>query len=177
MRRFIPVIGASFVCTFLTTALQAETKVTITKTHLCCPQCITAVKTTLKDVPGVTHTASQETKSIEITAESDEAAQKAVDALAKAGFYGAIDSKTVTYKLADAPKGEVERLEVVGVHNCCGACTQAIKKALSTVDGVTANTAKPKAESFVIEGKFSAEKAIKALLDAGFCAQVKKGDQ
>jgi len=174
MRRYILPVAVSFACTFIAAALQAETKITITKTHLCCPQCITAVKTTLKDVPGVTHTASQETKSIEITAESDEAAQKAVNALAAAGFYGAIDSKTVTYKLAEAPKGDVKRLEVVGVHNCCGACTQAIKKALSTVEGVTANTAKPKAESFVIEGKFSAEKAIQALLDAGFCAQVKK---
>jgi copper chaperone CopZ len=174
MRRFVLPVAASFVFTFVAAALHAETKITITKTHLCCPQCIQAVDKTLKGMEGVTHKASQEAKSIEITASSDEAAQKAVDALATAGFYGAIDSETVKYKLAEAPKGEVERLEVIGVHNCCGACTQAIKKALGTVEGVTANTAKPKADSFVIEGKFSAEKALKALLDAGFCAQAKK---
>ena len=174
MRRNILVALSSFICLLANAALQAETKITITKTHLCCAQCLTGVEAALKDVPGVSHKSSQEAKTIELTAESDEAAQKAVDALAKAGFYGAIDSETVKYKLVPAPKGDVERLEITGVHNCCGACTQAIKKAIGTVDGVTANNVKAKQDTFVIEGKFSAEKAIKALLDAGFCAQVKK---
>jgi periplasmic mercuric ion binding protein len=174
MRRFTLPAFAILASLFVAASLQAETKVTISKTHLCCPMCVTAVAATLKDVDGVKHKCSQEAKTIEITADSEEAAQKAIDALAKAGFYGATDSEKVKYKLAEAPQGDVERLEIIGVHNCCGACTQAIKKALGTVDGITANTVKAKSDSFVLEGKFSAEKAIKALLDAGFCAQVKK---
>ena len=173
MRRFLPTL-AILACSIFTASLQAETKVTISKTHLCCPQCLTGVEAALKDVAGVKHKCSQEAKTIELAADSDEAAQKAIDALAKAGFYGATDSDKIKYKLVDAPKGDVERLEIVGVHNCCGACTQAIKKALGTVDGITANTVKAKSDSFVLEGKFSAQKAIQALLDAGFCAQAKK---
>lgn len=173
MRRLLPTL-AILACSIFTASLQAETKVTISKTHLCCAQCLTGVEAALKDVAGVKHKCSQEAKTIELTADSDEAAQKAVDALAKAGFYGATDSDKIKYKLVDAPQGDVERLEVVGVHNCCGACTQAIKKALGTVDGITANTVKAKSDSFVLEGKFSAQKAIQALLDAGFCAQAKK---
>jgi periplasmic mercuric ion binding protein len=174
MRRFTLPAFAILAGLLLAASLHAETKVTISKTHLCCPQCLTGVEAALKDVAGVKHKCSQQAKTIELTADSDEAAQKAIDALAKAGFYGATDSETIKYKLAEAPKGDVERLEIVGAHNCCGACTQAIKKALGTVDGITANTVKAKSDSFVLEGKFSAEKAIQALLDAGFCAQVKK---
>lgn len=174
MRRFTLPAVAILACLFAAASLKAETKVTISKTHLCCPQCLTGVAAALKDVDGVKHECSQQEKTIAIKAESDEAAQKAIDALAKAGFYGATDNEKIKYKLADAPKGDVERLEIIGVHNCCGACTQAIKKALGTVDGITANTVKAKSDSFVLEGKFSAEKAIQALLDAGFCAQAKK---
>jgi copper chaperone CopZ len=174
MYRFILPTAVALTCVFASASLQAETKVTISKTHLCCPMCVTAVAATLKDVEGVKGACDQKAKTITITAESDEAAQKAIDALAKAGFYGATDNEKIKYKLADAPAGEVERLEIVGVHNCCGACTTAIKKALDGVDGIKANTVKAKSESFVIEGKFSAEKAIQALLDAGFCAQAKK---
>ena len=174
MRRFTLPALAVFAGLFVAASLQAETKVTISKTHLCCPMCVTAVAATLKDVAGVKPMCDQKAKTITITADSDEAAQKAIDALAKAGFYGTTDSDKIKYKLAEAPKGDVERLEIVGVHNCCGACTTAIKKALEGVDGITANTVKAKSDSFVLEGKFSAEKAIQALLDAGFCAQAKK---
>ena len=174
MRSTCLIAVSSALCLFATASLQAETKVTISKTHLCCPMCVTAVAATLKDVEGVKPKCDQKAKTIEITADSDEAAQKAIDALAKAGFYGATDNEKIKYKLAEAPKGEVERLEIVGVHNCCGQCTAAIKKALEGVDGITANTVKAKSDSFVREGKFSAEKAIQALLDIGFCAQAKK---
>jgi mercuric ion binding protein len=174
MRRFALPAVAVLACLFVAASLPAETKVTISKTHLCCPQCLTGVEAALKDVEGVKHKCSQEAKTIELTADSDEAAQKAIDALAKAGFYGPTDSDKIKYKDIAVPKGEVERLEIIGVHNCCGACTQAIKKALGTVDGITANTVKAKSDSFVLEGKFNAQKAIQALLDAGFCAQVKK---
>src|SRR5262245_16894949 len=121
--RFIAFAIFGLVCSMLAAgALQAETKVTISKTHLCCPQCLTAVEATLKGIEGVKHKSSQEAKTIEITAASDEAAQKAVDALAGAGFYGTIDSKTIKFKDVEAPKGDIERIEIAGVHNCCGAC-------------------------------------------------------
>lgn len=173
MLRLLPIAIASFVCFVTAASLQAETKVTVSKTHLCCPQCLTGVEAALKDVEGIKHKSSQEAKTIEITAESDEAAQKAVDALAAAGFYGTTDSDKIKYKDVAVPEGEVARLEIAGVHNCCGACANALKKAVA-IDGVTGNTIKAKETAFVVEGKFNAKQLVKALLDAGFYVQVKK---
>ena len=63
---------------------------------------------------------------------------------------------------------KVARMEIVHVHNCCGACTKAIKKALAEVEGVKADTCKSKEEKFVIEGDFEPKDAIAALIEAGF---------
>ena len=41
-------------------------------------------------------------------------------------------------------KGKVKTLAVTDVHNCCGACTKSIKDAVKKVEGVTANTVKPR---------------------------------
>ena len=173
MRRIVTHLSLSLVLAFAA-ATSAETKVTISDTHLCCGQCLRAVDSTLKDMAGVKHKSSQEAKTIEITAESDAAAQKAIDALAAAGFYGKLDNDKVKYKPVAAGDAAVEKLEVAGVHNCCGACTNAIKKAVTSVSGVTGTNVKAKEESFAIEGKFKPADVVKALLDAGFYVEVKK---
>jgi mercuric ion binding protein len=173
MRRFVTLLSLA-VALLLGGTSAAETKVTISETHLCCGQCLKAVEATLKDMPGVTHKSSQEAKTIEITAESDAAAQKAIDALAGAGFYGKLNSDKVKYKPVAAGDAAVEKLEVAGVHNCCGACTSAIKKAVTSVSGVTGTSVKNKETAFAIEGKFKPAEVVKALLDAGFYVEVKK---
>src|SRR5262245_10607353 len=157
----------------LAAELRAETKVTISGTHLCCGQCVTAVNTTLKDIKGVTHKANQQAKTIELTAENDEAAQKAVDALAAAGFCGKTDSAKVKYADIATSQDAVEKLEIEGIHNCCGQCTTAIKKAVTGVSGVTGTGIKAKDTSFVVEGKFKPADLVKALVDAGFYVKVK----
>jgi copper chaperone CopZ len=167
-------LAVAALASLLIAELRAETKVTISGTHLCCGQCLRAVDATLKDIQGVTHKSSQEAKTIELTAESDAAAQKAVDALAAAGFYGKTSSDKVKYADITAGKEPVERLEVAGVHNCCGACTNAIKKAVTGVSGVTATSVKAKETAFVIEGKFKPADLVQALLDAGFYVQIKR---
>ena len=158
----------------LSTAARAETKVTLSGVHLCCPQCVSIVGKTLKDLPGVKGECSQKDKTVVLTAESNEAAQKAVDALAKAGFYGKLDNDAVKFKPIDVPKGNVERLEVSGVHNCCGQCANIIKGAIGKVKGVSANTVGAKKEEFVVEGDFSAAELVEALLSEGFHVTVKK---
>jgi copper chaperone CopZ len=152
---------------------QAETKVTISGTHLCCGACVKAVDKALGNISGVKHEASQGDHAIVLKADSDEAAQKAVDALAAAGFYGKVDSQTVKYKDVAAPQGNVKRLELSGVHNCCGSCNKSIKAAVATVKGVSADTAKAKESSFVVEGDFIAKDLVAAMLAAGFYVQVK----
>jgi copper chaperone CopZ len=172
LRIFAHAVCFTFI--FMAGAASGETKVTISGTHLCCGQCLKAVDSTLKDMSGVKHTSSQQAKTIEITAENDAAAQKAIDALAAAGFHGKLDSDKVKFKSIDAGDATVEKLEVSGVHNCCGQCTTAIKKAVTSVSGVTGTNIKNRDETFVVEGKFKPADLVKSLLDAGFHVEVKK---
>jgi copper chaperone CopZ len=158
---------------FLSAAAQAEVKVTISKSHLCCPMCFKAVDETLKDLEGVTHQTSKEDKTITITAQDEKKAQAAIDTLAKAGFHGKTDVESIQFKKVETPEGAVKRLEVSGIHNCCGACTSAIKKAVDGVTGVQANTCKPRETTFVVEGDFKAAELVEALLNIGFHCQVK----
>ena len=89
MRRIVVIPSLAAACLLLITAgAQAEVKVTISKSHLCCPMCFKAVDETLKDLEGVKHETSREEKTITITAEDEKKAQAAIDALAKAGFHG-----------------------------------------------------------------------------------------
>src|SRR5688500_12667460 len=122
-------IARSFAIAFASLSMlcvvaQAETKVTVSGTHLCCPQCVTIVGSTLKDIAGVKAECRQKDKTIAITADINESAQKAIDALAAAGFYGKLDNKFVKYKDIAVPSGNVTKVEVSGVHNCCGMCAK-----------------------------------------------------
>jgi periplasmic mercuric ion binding protein len=153
---------------------DAETKVTISGTHLCCGQCLRAVDTTLKDMAGVKFQSDQSAKTIEITADNDEAAQKAINALADAGFYGKLSNDKLAFKKVDAGDAAVQKLELAGIHNCCGQCTTSIKKAVTGVSGVSGTNVKAKDTSFAVEGNFKPGELVKALLDAGFYVQVKK---
>ena len=174
MRNLVSVLSCFVFAGFVTPMLQAETTVTISKTHLCCRACVNAVGSALADAKGVKAECNQKESTIKLTADTDEVAQKAIDTLAKAGFYGTLDSDKFKFKAVEASKDKVGRLELVDVHNCCGACNTAIVKAVNAVTGVKANTAKAKQTSFVFEGEFVAADVIKALRDAGFHANVKK---
>src|SRR5205809_2516549 len=122
MRRFVTFLGIAGLLLVGRSAV-AETKVTISDTHLCCGQCLRAVDSTLKDMAGVKFKSDQGAKTIEITADNDEAAQKAINALADAGFYGKLDNDKLKFKPVDAGDAAVQKLEVSGIHNCCGQCT------------------------------------------------------
>ena len=65
--------------------------------------------------------------------------------------------------MSDIPAGKVKSLKVSGIHNCCGPCCDAIKEAIKTVEGVTGDTAKPRATTFVVTGDFYAADLVKAL--------------
>jgi copper chaperone CopZ len=158
----------------LSVAARAETKVTLSGVHLCCGMCVTAVGNTLKDVAGVKGECSQQAKTITLTADDAAAAQKAVDALAKAGFHGKPDSDVVKYKPVEAPSGNVKKLELTGIHNCCGQCTRIIKATVTKVKGVTSDNTTAKQDAITVEGDFSARERVDALLGAGFHVEVKK---
>jgi mercuric ion binding protein len=158
-----------------TGAVRADSTVELKNTHLCCGACVAAVNKIVKEVEGATAKCDQKAKTVTITAKDDATAQKAIDALAAGGFHGDTGNKDVAVKDdSGVEKGKVKTLTVTGIHNCCGNCNKAIKAAVKTVDGVKADTAKSKEDTFEVTGEFEAADLIKALNDAGFHVKVKK---
>jgi periplasmic mercuric ion binding protein len=151
----------------------AETKVTVKGVHLCCGSCVKGVAAALKGVEGVRPSCDQKAGTVTLTAQSDEAAQRALDALGAAGYFGDTRDAKLAIKPASPAKGKVKSLTLTGVHNCCGKCCGAIKAAVKTVDGVKSDTAKPKADAFEVTGDFEPSAVLDALNAAGFNATIK----
>src|SRR6516162_8482685 len=72
---------------------RAETKVELTGVHLCCGNCVKAVGKIVQGVDGAEAKCDQKKKTVTITAPDVKTAQKALDALAKAGFHGKTEDK------------------------------------------------------------------------------------
>jgi mercuric ion binding protein len=155
-------------------AVRAETKVEVKGVHLCCGACVKTAKSIVEKT-GAKAAVNQSKKTVTITADDDKAAQTALDALAEAGFHGTTDNKDVTIKDdSGAQAGKVQSLKLSGAHNCCGQCCKIIKSTVKKVDGVKADTAKPKEGSFEVTGDFDAAELIKTLNAAGFHVKVEK---
>jgi periplasmic mercuric ion binding protein len=157
----------------LAAAASLESKVEVMGVHLCCPGCVKGVAAALKGIDGVKPACDQENSTVTITADDDQAAQKALDALGAAGYFGDTGNPKLAIKQdLTAPQGKVDKLSLTGIHNCCRQCTKAIKDAVKKVDGVGGDTAQAKGKSFDVTGSFDAAQVIKALNAAGFHVQV-----
>ena len=149
-----------------TSWVAAETKVTLENTHLCCPSCVKGATKAVTSVDGATAVCDKDAKTVTITAPDAATAQKALNALEAAGFYG----KATGADLKDdsgAPKGEVKSLTLTGIHNCCKKCTTAINATIKKVPGATGEI-EAKAETVTVTGDFDAGKLVQAFEDAGF---------
>src|SRR5204863_1771721 len=114
-----------------------------------CKGCVAGINKALKDVEGVQATVEKENALVKLTAKDAASAQKAVDALAAAGYHGKTDNKEIAMKdNSGAPDGKVTKLELTGIHNCCDACTEDIDKAVKAVAGVKSDSAKEKVTTF-----------------------------
>jgi copper chaperone CopZ len=175
MRLFLGMVATSLLgLSSVGSVARAETKVEIKGVHLCCGACEKGVATALKGLDGVTQVSDRKAKTVTLTASNDEAAQKAIDALATAGYHGTIDGGALSIKQEpNVPAGKVKSLALTNLHNCCGACGNAIKKAVKTVAGVSGDTVKPKQADFEVTGDFDAAEVVKALNAAGFHVQIK----
>jgi copper chaperone CopZ len=151
----------------------AEVKVELSEMHICCNACVKGIENAVKDIPGVTVEVDKEAATTVVKADDARAAEKAIEAIAHAGFHGV--SNHADLKMKDdsgAAKGSVARLELTNIHNCCGGCMKAVKGAVKDVKGVTGDTLKPKETRFVVEGRFSPAEVIAALNAAGFHAKI-----
>jgi copper chaperone CopZ len=154
-------------------ATRTEVEVELTGVHLCCQGCVNAADAAIRSVEGVGSRCDMENGTVTLTAGDDDAARKALDALAAAGFYGRSNNKHLAMKpVGNVPNGKVKRLKVSGIHNCCGLCCRAIKGAISAVDGVIGDTAEPGVTTFEVTGDYRATELVEELNAAGFSARV-----
>jgi copper chaperone CopZ len=152
-------------------AARADYTVTLSNVHLCCDGCVKDAKEAVGDVSGASVAADQAAKSVVITASDQATAQKAVNALIEAGFYGQASDPAITVAQTSGPDAEVKSLKLSGVHLCCKHCVKDLNAAVSKVKGVAGTTASTEADSFEITGDFNSKDVIAALHAAGFSAK------
>src|SRR3954447_19512125 len=143
----------SFLIALVSTALaltaRAETSVKLTDVHLCCKSCVNGVGKAIATVPGAAAACDADAGTVTLTAADDATAQKGVDALVSAGYYGKSENPAI--KVADtsgAKDAKVSTLNVNDVHLCCGKCVKAVNAAVSGVPGVASNNAEKNAKTF-----------------------------
>jgi copper chaperone CopZ len=159
-------------------ASTAAETVELKKVHMCCDGCAEEVATVLSRVEGVTGVSTDKTTtSATFTAADAKVAQKALDALAAAGFHGDPE-KGKGYAFQDdsgVKAGTVKALTVTGFHNSCGGCVKSLKEAVKDVNGAAGVTVRAKVGTAEVTGEFEAVELVKALNGAGF--HVKIGDR
>ena len=149
-------------------AQAADVSVKLTDVHLCCQSCVKGVQAAVGQVPGVTASADMEEGTVSLTGPDTATVQKAVDALTSAGYFGKSSDPSIKVNAVTGAKDQkVQSLQVEGVHLCCGKCVKSVNAALSSVPGVTGNTAAKGAKSFTVTGDFNDKEVFDALQKAG----------
>mgnify|MGYP000883816152 CR=1 FL=1 len=150
----------------------AETKVTLSGVHLCCKGCVKGV-TKAVDKSGGKASCDAKAGTVVISG-TKEVVEKALEAVAKAGYYGKSDNKELAIGCqGGAEDKKVKTLTLGGTHLCCGKCVKAVARAVSATDGAAAHTAKKGSKTFEVTGDFNARAFIRALHDNGLHAFVK----
>src|SRR6266436_601786 len=173
MKKLITV--ASILLALGWTAQAADTTVKLSNVHLCCNSCVKGVDKALSGVTGATAQSDKDAGTVTITAPDKATAQKAVNALVAAGYFGASSDPAIKVSARSGAKNaKVQSLKVNGVHLCCNKCVTSVKDALATVPGVNGNTAAKGVESFDVTGDFNAQQAFTALNKAGLSGKAGK---
>ena len=147
----------------------APVTVTLSDVHLCCGNCVNGVNAALKPLAGVTAASDQAKKTVAITAPDKATAQKAVDALLAAGYFGTSSDASIKVNADTGAKSEkVASLEVTNVHLCCAKCVTGVQTALKGLPGYKDSNPTVKGTTFTINGDFNAKDAMTALQKAGF---------
>jgi copper chaperone CopZ len=158
-----------------------DVKVEVKGLHLCCGGCSGAATGAINGAGGKDAKADQASGTITFSASNEKNAQKALDALAKAGFYGDTGNKQLSIKDDSGivvnpkkPAPKVTMLTFTGVHNCCGGCAKGIKAALAKCEGYESDDVKDKEDKFTVKGNFDAAAMVKALNDGGYHGAIGK---
>jgi copper chaperone CopZ len=166
MKISVLAVSAAVALAVSSLAYADDANAKINGVHLCCGKCVTGAEKAVESVPGAKATVNKDEGTVTITAPDKATAQKAADALVKAGYFGR--SSDVKMDASTGAKGEkVQKLKVQGVHLCCPKCVKAVNSALKGVDGVKENNATKGAESFDVSGDFNDKAVFTALQKEG----------
>ncbi|MCP5550984.1 MAG: hypothetical protein H7A53_08840 [Akkermansiaceae bacterium] len=149
---------------------KGETTVTLSGAHLCCGSCKKGVESAVGGLEDIT--VSMTSDSITVAGKSGDKVQEALDAIAKAGYYGKSDNETVLIADAKSSDEEKDSVTVTGVHLCCGKCVKAIANVVSAV-GADKHTAEKGSSEFQITGKVKPSAVLAALRAEGLNGTVK----
>lgn len=169
-RLLLPVALLAFAVT-----VRAESIAKISGVHLCCKSCVTGVDKAIGKVSGASAEVNADEETVTVKAADAATAQKAVDALVAAGYFGKSDNAAI--KVADttgAKDAKVASMVVENVHLCCGKCVTAVAKAVEKVPGVSGHTAVKGVKTFEVKGDFSPKAVFAAIHAAGLTGKVGK---
>jgi len=153
----------------------ADTTVKLSNVHLCCNSCVKGVDKAITGVTGAKAQSDKDAGTVTINAPDKPTAQKAVDSLVAAGYFGASSDPGIKVTASSGAKnGKVKALKVNGVHLCCNKCVTSVTDAVSKVPGVKGNTAAKGAESFDVTGDFNAKDVFAELNKAGLSGKAEK---
>ena len=145
-------------------AQAADTTVTLTNIHNCCGSCEKGITKAITSVDGATVAVSK--TSATITAKNKATADKAVEALLAAGYFG---EGAPAQKIEDK---KVKSATISGTHLCCGKCVKGIDEVVKNTAGATGHTATKNASSFTVNGDFNLKDLVAALNKAGYNGKV-----
>lgn len=157
----------------LAAPLAAETKVSLADMHICCKSCAKGIQKAAESIKGVKLEINQDAETTAIIADTKELAQKAIDAIAAAGYHASVKTEGFSMASTAPASAKVKTVTIANAHNCCNSCTKDIQGALKTVPGVTGNSAKAKDTEFTVEGDFDVNALVVALEKAGYHVQAK----
>jgi copper chaperone CopZ len=133
------------------------------------------VNTAVSRVSGVTAASDKEASTVTLTAADKATAQKAVNALIAAGYFGESSDASIKVPAKTGGKtAKVQSMKVSGVHLCCAKCVKAVNAAVSKAPGVTGNTASKDAATFEVTGDFSPKDVFAELNKAGLAGKAAK---
>jgi periplasmic mercuric ion binding protein len=159
---------ALLVALALAVAARAESTVKLSDVHLCCKSCVTGAEKAVGKVSGATITCDADAGSATVSASDTATAQRAVDSLVAAGYFGKSGNPEIMLKdTSGAKDAKVSKLAVNDVHLCCKKCVTAVTKAIGSVKGVTGNNAEKGAKTFEVTGDFSPKEVFAALQNVG----------
>jgi periplasmic mercuric ion binding protein len=151
----------------------ADTTVKLSDVHICCKSCVKGATAAVEKVDGAKADVSEDDSTVTITAPDKATAQKAVDSLVAAGFYGTSSDPSIKVSADTGAKGtKVKTMTITDLHLCCGKCVTAVNKTVTGVPGVTGDTATKGAKSFDVTGDFNDKEVMDALQKAGLTGKV-----